>query len=237
MRRNRRTGPLKSWALAAGMLLAATGCAGGSAAGSSFGSSGSGSSLGIEGPDWERPIRGGIEVTSAADAPLAFQAILPDGLGPPSRILVTPAGVPLVRAAVVWVYDHHPRFGRLLVEERLEDGAAAEAEFGRLAAQPSPGCYPASPVKGLGGDGPGITCYGGLFRWRTLPGGQRAFIHLSDVTTTAHVLLTARVKSDALEAVTSVFEDPVLELVVMGPGSELTEEQVLEAVGLILGSP
>lgn len=148
---------------------------------------------------------------------------------------MTPADVPLARAAIVWVYDHHPRFGRLVVEERLEDGAVAEAEFDRLAAQPSPGCYPASPVEGLGGDGPAITCYGGVFQWRILPGGQRVFIHLADVPTTAHVLLPARVESDALEAVASVFEDPVLELVVSGPGSELTEEQVLEAAGLILG--
>lgn len=223
---------MRSWVLAAGMLLAAVGCASGGAA-SSRGSSGS--SLGIEGPDWERPIRGGIEVASAADAPLPFQAIPPDDLGPPSRILVTPAGVPLARAAIVWVYDHHPRFGRLVVEESLEDGTAAEAEFDRLAAQPSPGCYPASPVEGLGGDGPAVTCYGGVFRWRTLPGGQRVFIHLGDVTTTARALLPARVESDALEAVTSVFDDPVLEIVVRGPGSELTEEQVLEAAGLILG--
>lgn len=182
------------------------------------------------GPNWDFPIDGGREVANPHSADLPFTPISPKDLGTPLRILVTPENVALPSTEIVWVYDQ-PGGGRILLIEHLADVGPTQAEFDGLAAQPT-GCETQSPsaedATNLGeGAGPRVVCFGGRHYFTELTPGEQVFVNSGEVTTAVHWF--APLSASEKQALGDVFGDPEIELVIMGPADQLSEEEALAA--------
>jgi hypothetical protein len=182
------------------------------------------------GPNWDFPIDGGREVADPAYAGLPFTPVSPKGLGSPLRILVTPGDVGVRSAEIVWVYDQ-PGGSRMLLIEHLADAGPTQAEFEDLAAQPT-GCQTQAPssndaVNFGEGAGPKIDCFGGRLYFTELTPGNQAFVNSGNVTTAVHWF--APLGATEEKALADVFRDPEIEVVIMGPSDQLSEDEALTA--------
>lgn len=189
----------------------------------------------VAGPDWDRPIAGGIEVAGAAEAGLPFTPNEPDGLGIPVRILIPPPdAVSAAETEIVWVYDH-PKYGRFFLAQHVVERSTTEREYLELSSQ-VPGCKEipatAEDEKNFGvGVGPRIECHAGGLSLRTIRGGVSALLHEGGVTTAVHWL--EPVSGPGMETISQRFRDPALEIVVMGPAGALSAAAALEIAELV----
>ncbi len=94
------------------------------------------------GTDWDNPI-GGVEVPSLvlAEAALAFDPIVPGGLGDPKTIMISDLGTPEDGRVLAFIYDTE-KYGRIDVLQRLPDVPVADYDTANdsvVAANDAPG--------------------------------------------------------------------------------------------------
>ena len=183
---------------------------------------------------WDEPILNGIEIGTedVSSAGLMFTPIVPEGLGDPVRIVVTPPdqiaeAVPIHRQ-IAWIYDDLA-IGRFVVMEALGEGKAIEREQADIADQ-EPGCrtFPATEEDedALGeGAGPRIECHYGNNTLLTVRDGYEALL-LEGQTRTALEWVEPLDPEDA-EAVKDLFVSPALLMVVIGPASEVSGQEAI----------
>lgn len=173
-------------------------------------------------PNWDLPISGAAPIQGAADAEVGFALVTPNGLGPPSGVVATTVEhAPLADREIAWLYKDHPKYSSFVVIEHLVDRSATEHEYAELVSQ-APGCTEM--------DDGSLDCNFGARSFVKLEDGAKAFVLEGDVTTALHVLADVPLEN---KVAFDRYDDPAIEVVVMGPADGFKAFEAVEVANLI----
>jgi hypothetical protein len=117
-------------------------------------------------------------VSDTADSPLLFVPVVPDSLGTPSRVQVSPIETPESHREIDFVFDTPS--GPFIVSERLAVGSAAMAEYAELADKPV-GCSTTPADEDIYGKGAvTVECNNADSHFEKLPSGTAALLVQGD---------------------------------------------------------
>lgn len=182
--------------------------------------------------NWDSPIAAGARIPSHADARLAFRPNLPEDVpGDPEIFTTNPQHLPKALREIAWVYLE-PDPGRFFIRERVVNEASKRSEFDEQASAPQ-GCETHSPdaelEEAFGAGAYAVECYPGDRYMVELDSGAEAIVIEGTNTTSLRWLEPLNDPDDnALSRVSSELSDPILEVAIIGPASELTGEEAIE---------